>query len=118
MLNTSARNCPLSLSVNRNFLLNEVLVLKRCGPKKELRATLPKVPAAGRLQGPRVQPLALSSGVAVAVVRHPGALVPAGAVRYHCLALGSETLASPTRLARQGPVSSSLPQFTYDGVNG
>src|SRR5436190_19939393 len=91
-LNNSARNCPLNLSVIWNRLLNETSVLKRCGPKKELRATVPKVPGAGRLQGPRVHPFALSRGVAVAVVRQPGALVPAGAVWYHCFAVGCETL--------------------------
>src|SRR5439155_12429669 len=67
---------------------------------------------------PRVQPLALRSGVGTAVARQPESLVPGGAVRYHCLALGFGTPASATCVARHGPVSSSLPQLTYEGVNG
>src|SRR5258708_4399789 len=103
-------------SVNCHFLLSDASVLKKCGPKNPLRVALPKLPAAGRLQGPRVQPFAFSSGVAVAVARQPVPEVPAGAVANQPLALGSETLGSPTKLARQGPVSASLPQFTYEGV--
>ena len=37
---------------------------------------------------------------------------------YQPRALGFSMLASPTRLARHGPVSSSLPQLVYPGVNG
>src|SRR5690242_14305257 len=93
-------------------------MLKARGPKKELRATLPKLPAAGRLHGPRVQPLVFSSAVAVAVARQPLPLVPGVAVANQACAPGFEMLALPTRFARQGPVSSSLPQSRYDGVNG
>src|SRR5439155_15944216 len=71
VLNSSARNCPPTRSVIWKRLLSEASVLKKCGPKNELRATFPKLPAAGRLQGPRVHPLKLSSGVAVAVERQP-----------------------------------------------
>src|SRR5439155_665739 len=45
-LKSSARNCRLILSVKANRLLNEASVLNRCGPKNELRATFPNVPAA------------------------------------------------------------------------
>src|SRR5438105_4279528 len=100
------------------FLFIEASALKKCGPKKEFRATLPNVPAAGRLQGPRVQPLAFNSAVGTAVAIQPWPVVPAAAVAYHPFWLGSDTLALPVRLARQGPVSSSLPQFKYPGVNG
>src|SRR5437870_9097886 len=101
-----------------NFLLRDASALNRCGPKNELRATVPNVPGCGRLHGPRAQPLAFNSAVGLAVARHPFPPVPGVAVAYHPFALGLGTLASPTRLARQGPVSASRPQFRYPGVNG
>src|ERR1035438_9459007 len=94
-LNSSARNWPWTRSENWIFLLSDVSVLKKCGPKNPFLVALPKVPAAGRLQGPRVQPLALSSAVAVAVLRQPWPLVPAGAVANQPAALGLEMLALP-----------------------
>src|ERR1039458_4391447 len=111
-LKSSARNWPWTRSENSHFLLSDASTLKKCGPKNPFLVALPKLPAAGRLQGPRVHPLAFSSGVAVAVLRQPGPLVPAGAVANQPAALGLDTLALPTRLARHGPVSASLPQLT------
>src|SRR6201999_4357861 len=99
-------------------LLRERSELNRCGPKNESRATLPKVPGCGLLHGPRVQPLAFSSGVAAAVARQPVPVVPGVATANQPAALGFETVAGPTRFGRHGPVSSSLPQSVYDGVNG
>src|SRR5262249_48099036 len=101
-----------------NFLVSDASVLKKRGPKNPFLVALPKVPAAGRLQGPRVQPLAFSRAVAVAVLRQFWPLVPGVAVANQPAAVGFEILELPTRLGRQGPVSSSLPQLTYDGVNG
>lgn len=111
-LKSSARNWPWKRSLNWNFLLSDASVLKKCGPKNPFLVALPKVPAAGRLHGPRVQPLALSSGVAAAVLRQPWPLLPGVAIANQPFALGSEMLASPTRFGRHGPVSSSLPQLT------
>src|ERR1019366_3578710 len=88
------------------------------GPKNPFRVGLPKAPLAGRDQGPRVQPLAFSSGVATAVATHPVPLVPGVAVANQPLALGFDTLASPTRFARHTPVSWSCVQSAYPGVNG
>lgn len=76
------------------------------GPKNELRATVPNVPRCGRLQGPRVQPLASKRIVEVV---QPDA-VPGGVVANHPKRPGSETWASPTRMGRHGPVSLSEPQ--------
>lgn len=84
-------------------LLKEASALKKCGPKNELRATVPKVAFCGRLQGPRVHPLASNRTVEV-VQPDP---VPAGVVANHAERPGSETLASPTRMGRHGPVSLS-----------
>src|SRR5213593_1411323 len=100
------------------FLFRDASAWKKCGPANEFRPTVPNVPAAGRLQGPRVQPLAFSSEVGVVVSRQPVLLVPAGAVANHLVRLGFWRLASPAKMARQGPVSSSLPQLRYPGVNG
>src|ERR1051325_9139572 len=88
-------------------------VLKKCGPKNELRATVPKVPGCGRIHGPRVQPFAFSSGVGLAVARQPLPLVPGVAVAYQAAGLGLAMLGLPTRIALHGPVSSSLPQSAY-----
>src|SRR5438105_10414024 len=90
-LKSSARNWPWMRSVNWNFLLSDASVLKKWGPKNPFLVALPNVPGAGRLQAPRVQPLALSNGVAVAVLRQPCPLVPAGAVANQPAALGLET---------------------------
>ncbi len=105
VLNDSARNCALILSVNRKVLLNDMSALKSFGPKNESRATLPKVPGCGRLQGPRVQPFAFNSAVAAVVARHPFPLVPGVATANHPDGPGFGTLAMPTRLGRHGPVS-------------
>ena len=75
-LNNSARNWALTRSVITKVLFIDASMLKKCGPKKELRATLPNVPGAGRLHGPRVQPFAFNSAVAAAELMHPAPLVP------------------------------------------
>ena len=83
-------------------------MLKNCGPKNPFLVALPKVPAAGRFQGPRVQPLALSKAVGAAVLRQPCPLVPGGATANQPAAEGLEMPGSPTRFGRHGPVSTSL----------
>src|SRR5689334_7483399 len=109
-LKLSARNWPVHRSPRWKFLLSDTSALKKWGPKNESYATLPKVPAAGRLHGPRVQPLAFSSAVAVAVPMQLVPLVPVGATVNQPFGPGLEMLASPTRFGRHGPVSSSRPQ--------
>src|SRR5713226_3594506 len=82
---SSARNCAPMRSVMVKFLLSEISAWKKRGPKNESLATLPNVPACGRLQGPLVQPLRANSDVVTAP--HPDAL-PSGAIAYHCCRLG------------------------------
>src|SRR5215831_19088653 len=89
-LKSSARNWPWTRSLNWNFLVSDASVLKKRGPKNPFLVAFPKVPAAGRLQGPRVQPLALSRAVAVAVLRQPWPLVPGEAVANQPAAVGLE----------------------------
>src|SRR5260370_4550331 len=79
-LNSSARNCAPTLSVIWKFLFSEASALKVRGPKNELRATFPKVPAAGLLHGPRVQPLRFNSAVGAEELAQPVPEVPTVAV--------------------------------------
>src|ERR1035438_6867641 len=97
-LKSSARNWPWTRSENWNFLLSEVSVLKKWGPKNPFRVALPKVPAAGRLHGPRVQPLALSREVAVRGWSQPCPLVRGGGGATPPRARGVKTLALPPGL--------------------
>src|ERR1700736_6727489 len=76
VLANSARNWAFIFSVIWKFLLRDASALNACGPKKELRATFPNVPADGRVQGPRVQPFKFSSAVAAGLTAHPVPLVP------------------------------------------
>jgi hypothetical protein len=53
---TSTRNCSEELSVREIFLRTARSVLKKPGARRELRPAVPKVPGAGRRQGPKVPP--------------------------------------------------------------
>ena len=103
----------LTRSVNWNFLLSEASVLKKCGPKNELRVDVAEGARGRAAPRPARAAVGIQQGVAVAVVE---AALSAGAG-------GRRRETSrwrwdwrrwrlPTRLARHGPVSSSLPQLT------
>ena len=108
---------PFSFSVIANCLFNDASALKDLRAEERVArdvAERSSLWTAPRSAGATIR---IQLGGCTSVVAHP-VRVPAVATANQPFALGFATEAFPTRFTRQGPVSSSLRQSRYDGVNG